>query len=118
MIIFASYDAIKEAFLTRGTDFAGRPDQFAMINTEIFQDGKQLDCMQNNRSLQNKVIIHLLFYILMFKCHKCRSSWPSGKGFGPESFHHSTWYPLLLGGQRQCRMRNLPKVFNHDELEN
>ena len=27
-------------------------------------------------------------------------------------------YPLLLGGQKQCRMRNLLKVFTHGQLGN
>ena len=29
-----------------------------------------------------------------------------------------TRYPSLLGGQRHCRIRNLPKVSTHDQLGN
>ena len=29
-----------------------------------------------------------------------------------------TRYPLLLGGQRQCRIRSLPKASTHDQLGN
>ena len=40
MIVLASYDAIKEAFVTRGNDFAGRPQMSLIFSKDEFHDGK------------------------------------------------------------------------------
>jgi hypothetical protein len=48
--------------------------------------------------------------------HSCTVSFQSAslhvKIHSTKCFHRSTWYPLLLGDQRQCRLRNLPKVLH------
>jgi hypothetical protein len=50
-VMLASYDVVKEAFLTRGNDFASRPKQAFILDQDMFEDGMDSPSPQSTKVL-------------------------------------------------------------------
>ena len=67
VIIFNGYSTIKEAFVTRGDDFAHRP--LLLLNPEELSDGMYYVCAYNLCPISQRKYRLTYVFLLRVKCH-------------------------------------------------